>query len=45
MTGTKYGTVELYILLKEIGLLNVQQLIDFETVAMVNKSLNAPGPN
>ena len=40
VTRTKYVAVEPDILLKEIGLFNVQQLIDFETAVMVDKSLN-----
>ena len=45
MTQTKYGTVETDILLKGIGLLNLQQLIDFETAVMVHKSLNDSEPD
>ena len=45
MTQTKYGTVEPDILLKVIGLLNLQQLIDFETAAMVQKLLNDSAPD
>ena len=42
MTRKKYGAVEPDILLKKIGILNIQQLIDFETA---DKSLNDLAPN
>ena len=45
MIRTKYGAVEPDILLKEIGLLNVQELIDFETAVMVHKSLTDSAPD
>ena len=45
VTRTKYGAVEPEILLKEIGLLNVQQLIDVETAVKVHKSLNDSARN
>ena len=44
MARTKYGAVEPDILLKEIGLLNVQELINFETAVIVHKSLNDSAP-
>ena len=45
MTQTKYGTVEPDIMLTEIDLLNLQQLIEFETAVMVHKSLNDSVPD
>ena len=45
MARTKYGAVEPDILLKEIGLLNVQELINFETAVIVHKSLNDSAPD
>ena len=40
VTRTKYGCVEPDQLLKNLRWLNVQQLIDFDTTVMVQKSIN-----
>ena len=39
ITHTKYGSVDSEALLKQLGWLNVQQLIDFITAVMVHKSI------
>ena len=44
VTWTKYGCVEPDQLLKNLRWLNVQQLIDFDTAAMVHKSINNKAP-
>ena len=44
VTRIKYGSVDLEALLKELGSLNVQQLIDFDTIVMVHKSMNGNAP-
>ena len=40
VTKTKYGSIEPDILLKNLGWLNVQQLIDLDTASMVHKAIN-----
>ena len=42
---TKYGSVDSEALLKKLGWLNVQQLIDFNTAMMVHKSINNTAPS
>ena len=45
ITRTKYGSVDSEALLKKLGWLNVQQLIDFNTAVMVHKSINNTAPS
>ena len=40
VTRTKYGSIEPDVLLQELGWLNVQQLIDLDTAAMVRKAIH-----
>ena len=40
VTKTKYGSMEPDVLLKNLGWLNVQQLIDLDTASMVHKAIN-----
>ena len=40
LTQTKYGSVDLEALLKELGWLNFQQLVDFDTIVVVHNSIN-----
>ena len=44
-TRTEYGSVDSETLLKKLGWLNVQQLIDFNTAVMVHKSINNTVPS
>ena len=45
ITHAKYGSVDSEALLKKLGWLNVQQLIDFNTAVMVYKSKNNTAPS
>ena len=45
ITRTKYRSVDSEALLKKLGWLNVQQLIDFNTAVMVHKSINNTAPS
>ena len=45
ITHTKYGSVDSEALLKQLGWLNVQKLIDFNTAVMVHKSINNTAPS
>ena len=44
VTKTKYGSIEPDVLLQELGWLNVQQLIDIDTAAMVHKAIHKTAP-
>ena len=44
VTKTKYGSIEPDVLLQELGWLNVQQLIDLDTAAMVHKAIHKTAP-
>ena len=44
VTRTKYGSIEPDVLLQELGWLNVQQLIDLDTAAMVHKAIHKRAP-
>ena len=45
VTKTKYCSIELDILLKNLGWLNVQQLINLDTASMVHKAINNVAPS
>ena len=45
ITCTEYGSVDSEALLRKLGWLNVQQLIDFNTAVMVHKSINNTPPS
>ena len=45
ITRTKYSSVDSEALLRKLGWLNVQQLIDFNTAVMVHKSINKTAPS
>ena len=44
VTKTKYGSIEPDVLLKNLGWLNVQQLIDLDTASVVHKAINNVAP-
>ena len=45
VTETKYGSIEPDVLLKNLGWLNVQQLIDLDIASMVHKAINNVAPS
>ena len=44
VTKTKYGSIEPDVLFQELGWLNVQQLIDLDTAAMLHKAVHKTAP-